>query len=418
MERLRRAWDSSNEPASCHAPWVVRIGAVTAAAFCCIQSSYLFGLIGLSKDYQNIICLIDVDWAITHGMDLFGLRGIRLLVVLSYLATMLAVALAGLGCVASKWQAATPICIYFCGSAILAVFFFCMFGQAVTFSAVLEPVIERQGQEFCNATLHWTYSAALRCSMSVPSAALPAGMAMTKCGDECLQRVELLQRLGGCDLLDVLCHRYAYESLGTGMCVVEGAIKASNHAIKSYPGQQISEQCCKLACDTRVRCQGYAYDAVNQTCSVFSPRKPKFWVLDQGSGHAGVGEHGCGGLLWSPNVSIPLAEADLDIAGADGHPGITCKRKSMPELVSGAERAALIVGISFLVVAITLTSAAACGCALQYTVVTRKKGAGGLLAKMMCSCCSQRSGRPRKFGHVLFNESSSDEDSELEDSDS
>lgn len=425
MEDLRRSWDSFNEPTSCHSPLVVRAGAICVFVMCSAQSWVLFEFYTSSKRYEHIFAIVDEDWHIAGGQELFGTQGVKLIILLSGFITLLGVVVACIGCIGSQVRGVTtPICVYFCCTAALAVVFFSMFMQAVLFSAFLEPVVERQGEEFCNATLHWTYSAALHCNASAKAAQMPAGWALDECGPECADRLTLIRRMGGCDLLGDLCHRYDYSGMGAGFCLIEAG-NGSNvlppvPLIRSKVGRRVSEQCCRLACDTRVSCRGYSYQPANGTCWVLSPRKPKSWVLDKGDGK-NTSDDGCGGIRWTPNTTDWPDKVPMEIVAADGNFGTFCMRKSRPTLVGDAEGAARGASAVCLATALVLTCASACGCSFQYTLVTHRKGrkgAGGLVTKMLCAGCFKRSERPRKFGHLLHTESSSEEESDKDELDS
>jgi len=296
------------------------------------------------------------------------------------------------------------------------------------------------------------------------------GLQPQPCGGNCRSRLDLLQRMGGCRLLDRLCHRFAYSEVGEGFCLVDGTAGALAlaPAIRAGANETVSESCCQWACDTRVGCAGFARETSNQTCLLISPQAPPRIELrelteeeaheyeaifnpegedhnaegkgeDQGNGDSegkvdgkgsgqaaphkkaahkivdAVDPTSCEGLSWAPPVAAWPILTPLRISGSDKQAGVMCYRKSTPLFIHGFLQISTMIGLLSFCSCAVLFVATTCGCCLQYTLVTRRKGskgAGALVSKMMCPCLVVRSTRNRKFGHSLIDDDEEEEEEE------
>merc|ERR1711871_815566 len=111
--------------------------------------------------------------------------------------------------------------------------------------------------------------------------------------------------------------------------------------------------------------------------------------------------------LWSSSDNpgggaLPSTEELQNIVDADGTSGVNCFVKTIPKVQEDMEVHVAKMGVYAIIGAIFFGVTALATCCFMFTLGTKKqgkKGAGAMVFKLLCPCCSQeagaRKGEPR-----------------------
>merc|ERR1719265_2953916 len=159
---------------------------------------------------------------------------------------------------------------------VLLLWFIVVLVSAVNFTEVIVPIADRQVSQFCNVTQFYTYKAELGCTFE---ASRPGG----KCGADCLDRVNLLRNMDGCNLLSTMCHSFAFQPLGEGLCLSwdHRGVNDGRSASIGFPPTWTSgmpaasgETECQEVCNQHVACAGATWQRDPPTCYVAMADQP------------------------------------------------------------------------------------------------------------------------------------------------
>lgn len=298
------------------------------------------------------------------------------------------------GCYGGRTEKAGVNCSYFVVCAFLSVFFFCALWSTVQFEATIFPVMDRRGEEFCNASFHTTYATNLSC----PTAATPDVDSLpVVCGDYCKARIKDIREMGGCALLDKLCHKYAYIDIGLGECTMAAqngtqSLPERWHAVKAYSD-------CEAECNSAINCVGFSHwkGPAGDQCTIISPKIPRTgtWIVAPG-------------MAMAQGQAITGTFLDPSKAGQEE----TCYSKDTPLIIENLRLACSLTAWLFGLAAGFILCASMCACSMQYTLTTRrkgKKGAGALMGKMLNLSGGSAKADNRKFDKT-YKEDEEDED--------
>lgn len=297
------------------------------------------------------------------------------------------------GCISARAKSRIGLCVYLSCCVLISAFFFSSIFSTVQFEATVMPVIDRLGEELCNASVHEVFMAELDCYSKKENPG--------PCGTYCKERVAKIRNMvadssvekGECDLLSKLCHSYSYHLVGQGNCQIE----APNATLVSpRTWQQIATwNECAGACNSVIGCAGFT--AGGASCTVASEKQPRPSATEART------------ASWVVMAGLSTT-AGQSIAGTDDTLTFECYAKDTPFMIHKFRNACTISIWFFSVAAPLVLLASMCTCSMQYTLTTRlkgKKGAGALFAKMLKPAGG--SSKERKFADETEEDDSEDE---------
>merc|ERR1711924_337259 len=183
-------------------------------------------------------------------------------------------------------------------------------------------------------------------------------------------RVKLLKEMDGCNLLDVMCHSYEFQSLGAGLCLAESGLPPT------WKASPLSSAVCEQVCNEHVSCAGASYQAGSQACYLAMKLKPT--------------TNGPWSSVDAGAMALPVSANTFPVTKTNADATYTCAKKASPEVKSQASSLATTLAWLSAVFALCASLALCCTCSLLFTTSTRKKGKKGampLLHKLFCPCC-------------------------------
>mmetsp|Transcript_37401 Transcript_37401/g.69091 ORF Transcript_37401/g.69091 Transcript_37401/m.69091 type:complete len:393 (-) Transcript_37401:183-1361(-) len=275
------------------------------------------------------------------------------------------------GCCGAVTQNQKIFCPFYFFTLIAFLSFFIAADVNMTFSNTMDGIVERQALTFCHPQAYPAFKEQLGCEDATPT--LP-------CGQECLERVELLKSMRGCLTLENMCHSFKYESMGRGLCLIGGKYP------KTWRGEA-GDLDCERICDHHPECSGTAYQM--NTCFIVSTTKPDKKYLKipaERRLEAAVETE----IDWEEQPMTLEDVTKVTIDGADADPAAYCYKKGDPNFLVWAtflnglvEEALLLSGVAVLIVMCQ-------SCCVLFTQTTKrkgKKGACGVCSRMLCPCC-------------------------------
>lgn len=250
-------------------PEVARIGAV---------SIFLLGLIGSYKfmsvlrieGFSVVAKMIDMDTSFD-----FTEETMIVIVCLSGLLTFTGC----VGYVGINAENRRAACVYTALSFVLLLLTGLLFTLSFVVGATVGPAVMSEMEHYCNVSHHVIYSVQLGCPYNTRNMTPESA----PCGEFCKAHLAKLNAMGGCMLLDVLCHRFTYRDEGFGDCLAgyeaNGpllTVVRTAHASRSAPTVKAEARCCRDACDSTISCLGYSYDGKEHVCKLISPELPYF----------------------------------------------------------------------------------------------------------------------------------------------
>lgn len=385
---------------ACSSPRNVACGAlcviITGIALTC-WSIYLLAKEGIPE----VSKMVDADLREGDQTNHFSSQVLLVMLIVGQLCVVI---VGVLGMCAKELREPILLSLYFYGAFIFGLLFIALFFSTLQFESNILAVVDRQAQEFCNATFHPIFEQVLGCSSAsrrlapkpyVVSATEDRALQATAvCGEECQHRVALVREMGGCDMLHMLCHRWVYVLVGYGYCRLDGGSLPS--MVRSLDGQQAAQESCARACNSVVTCSGYVYSRLSGNCSLVSPVTPANKA----------------GLTWTAVEPLPISSSlEQVITGSSDtvNTGVFCHKKTQPIIVGHARHAAKATAVFSLMASVILIWASMCGCFLQYTLMTKrtgKKAAGALCGKLLCPCSRKERS---KNGFILQKDIEEDE---------
>lgn len=369
----------------------------------------VFSFIVMRKpEFQDLSHLMEVDMGAPEGHD-GGMFELTLVAIAKWNAFAgIVVVIAGIiGCAGMKSENKCVVAFYMFLAFVIAGFGLESSMNYISYHDMLVPVMERQGKEFCNDTLHVVYQQALNCP-NHENATLP-------CALECQDRTVFLEKLGGCSWLDRLCKHSGYEEVGQGNCQVYTDEGKYVPAVYSHSPYSVDE--CQAFCDSMLSCVGYVHVPDMQDCRLVSGRKPTSggWRPVDSEGRGTNSFIGVPLDQGGPKDPVVGGYGGVVIGGSDDTPGRTCFKKTAPESILEFSYLAKGAGYVTGVCCIVFFLSTLCGCFWQYTLVTQrmgKKGAPALLYKLLCPCLFKK---PVQGDGTRFEE---DEDEDASDDES
>jgi len=428
---------SSASPWTAHSPGVVAIGAIGSALIAIVL--LIWSCVEMnSEGFALVSFMFQIDAG--TNPDQVEPQAVCYAQIISAVAMLIC---ATLGIVAAHIDKEDTqkmlLCMYYGGGAILAVFMFAFALSCFQYESAVGPVAVRQGEEFCNASFHETLAAQLDgCGETWHT-----GADVGTCGVECQSRVERLKLMGGCPLLEALCHKFEYIEVGQGNCYVPSTTATGEAVLPQTWQAQFSESpgnpagsTCQRVCDSMTRCVGYAVsdecgdavrglpkcrfggprpcrsgDGAPQDCRITSEEAPVLMpiiVLPSGSQSSEGFHDNEVATNWTAIPGDALAQTDgPSVSGSSGasDPTYTCYRKDTPLLIHETIAWSTSSAILLLFAGFIMAAASLCGCMMQYSLVTRRqgaKGAGALCSKMLCfgACAKEESNKSGRFGEL------------------
>lgn len=369
-----------------------------------------FVLLTAQRSFDHLARMVDIS----EGGGHFKLD-MAVLVILSCVMSISG----AFGYVAIHKESPKSLASYLLLTSALAVFYLWVFGYGMTLETALEPVLQRHVSEFCNGSTHELYQHVLGCNYSegfLANRGKKLETARGICSLGCLERVEVLHRLGGCPFLEDLCENFVYTDEGIGRCLVESPqgpvtaptlvshgvphhtilLNATQHGatevqepggdtVAVSQGAVASEHCCKRACSITRHCAGFSFDYDESTCYLVSAHEPPASELNPLSL--------CSEYKWraSDEKLLPgLDNEHLSVVAVDGKVGSKCfKKELILKMVQAISQNGVWLAAGSMVALISLMAATTCACLLQYSMITRRQGRKNglaLLGKMLCPC--------------------------------
>lgn len=284
------------------------------------------------------------------------------------------------GCAGALLSSQVLLIIFFCAMAFFATILLVDGSSTIEFEDMIEPVLQRQAEEFCNATLYPKYRTHVTNEDSTigcpsPFTNMVAGTLNTNsdaCSVECQARVSLINRMGGCPLLRRMCENHHFEDLGVGQCAGSGIVGDTHRFVYTAV---VDLAACTYKCNSDVQCTGFAYAETSQLCEVVSPRAPP------GADPARTAIPG------TDPVAGLIAQTSTD------YPDMHCYEKGDPQTIYDVTGEADTLAQALFVTAIFFIVAAVFACGNIFTIALNKKGKKGPLAlasKVCCPCLRDR----------------------------
>jgi len=282
------------------------------------------------------------------------------------------------------------------------IFFAVMSMSSAQFTDVVEPVIARQVNMYCNATMYETYRAKMEnCEPTVgptqPAAATvtpSTGRRLGACGEECETRVTFLNKVGGCKFLQDTCGSYTYAALpAAGFCAIKtGAgllVQAPSYTNKppsavpaSSPGPDMTVVSCEAFCNFDTACFAYNFNPGSKECRLVTIKRPAgtFWTLSPST-------------AYNQGTKPNLIDMQHVTGTIEASAGSVCHKKTLPAHVAAMEDAASKMSIVTMVASFVFILSGIAACGYVFTVGTNKKGkkgAGAMAMKLLCPCLNDR----------------------------
>jgi len=343
----------------------------------------------MAGGYDELAAMIYGEFDEDKGREPFGPLRIGPLVRMCIFASGVMALVGSIGLLATCSRSRLLLCMYFAATSVLAVLFFCVWAFDGTLARMLGPVLRRQMAELCNPVVHRHYWQALACH-DAADFQRPLNSSQSICGANCRSRVEILRRMGGCGLLERLCHHTTYRDpeKSPSSCVAP----RNQSRLAAFRG--LSLLCCEAACDAHIGCAGFAHDEQGEMCMLESSGVPILELL--------IPDLPCG--EWPGNFSATFFPVSTDVP---------CRCRAEPRLV-GALRHLRILGFSCACAAASLLGATICACYLQYalaTGMTSKQEPCTEFAKLLSLWDTRRDARCQTSGYELAT-AEDEEDSE------
>lgn len=294
---------------------------------------------------------------------------------------------AGLGCFGIELGIQALICTYFLGLTALSVCFLFTLLAVTNFSTVLVPTVQKQASDFCSVSKFYTIKEQLGCTFP---ASRPGGI----CNWSCESLVEQINEMGGCKLLDDICHNFDWRVVGHGLCLTVDGKRPPTWISQD----SMSAATCKTVCQDHVSCSAFAYDAVEERCypvTSLAPTTTGDWKQ------------------LPTDIDIAAAPAMYSIWAVDNGVSKVCQKKDQPSVVIKADSfASLVTYLAGCAICIT-SLALACTCILVCSTSTRRKGERGAAAfvqSLLCPCLRRRERRPQPLPRRDFGYDEGDED--------
>lgn len=300
----------------------------------------------------------------------------------------------------------------------------------------LEPAMEAQVVEFCNASTEWAYTVKLGCASpgDMPEDVKiemhsKANELINSC-DDCIKDLNSLKELQmthavhACQILEHLCHHMVFEEVGRGRCLINSGdgghvlppvIKSGDMKLEGVDNSELLE-CCEQGCASVVGCAGFWYS--DGHCALVSPHKPIF--------QHELKEYKmfCKDVAWD-KLTVDKADMHLflkdeaTIEKTDDKEGITCWKKGDPRMIATFDRISRLMIVICHVACVILLLVSFCTSRYHY-VLTQQKFPEliGNPLKTVCTMCSvpcekarrrRRDVESRKRDELLGLDYSSDE---------
>lgn len=376
----------------------MRAGAVAVVTVGLVMMISLFN-ITTADGYSTVVKMMDAN----EGTHFVKAAGVCCL-VLGFLMTVVG----GLGYTASLRESEGAICFYISASAVVAVALMVVAANFFVLEGTVSPVVLKQAEEFCAAATHDMYAAMLECN-GTESSNIGGSDASQSCGQDCQAGRERLINMGGCHTLAHLCHKSSYTSIGNGVCVGKDP---QVELPKFISPEKVDLSCCQQACDSVVWCSGFVYGSEAPTCRLISTRPPvEHWKRDAFSADGSLrssNNNTCSMKDWDSGLPFAVQtyalEMQTEIANASDADGVVCYRRDKePLLIEEAVMLGLWLSAYSMAAATVLFGAGVCGCCVQYSYTTRKrgsKGAAALVFKMVCPCLADLTQADRRMSLV------------------
>eukprot|EP00933_Yihiella_yeosuensis_P050216 TRINITY_DN47986_c0_g1_i1.p1 TRINITY_DN47986_c0_g1~~TRINITY_DN47986_c0_g1_i1.p1 ORF type:complete len:480 (-),score=40.52 TRINITY_DN47986_c0_g1_i1:273-1619(-) len=407
------------------------------------------------ESYDLIINMYDRESLMqTNALPLFGLSW-RYFNVICIIASFTMFTISCIGYVSQFTQSANGLCTYYSLAIVLAVFFIALGTYSSSSATMFNSFVDHQAKEWCNPDLLHVYTGQLGCQnqpWTHQSSATPA------CGPECQVRVNELRKLGGCTLLDRLCHDFTFKEVGIGRCEAQEADASKVLAPTLRSQHQVRALCCKVECDARTSCSGYSFKTVKEIqqwhgshnlmegyCELVMHKlessAPKPGPQTSHRATASTAKEAeekrayyysklerkealkarCGEdadiSQWIDTDHKWPATKTIHIVSSDSTTGHRCWSKTAPRLLEEASGATTVIYFTSVASVVALFMSAISAIILQYTLITRRKGKKGLCAlvlQMICPCCGESTAlRKTSSGgrNLQFDETSSESES-------
>jgi len=266
-------------------PEAAKVGAVALFVLgltMCYRFVTLFSMSGGKEVYHMLDELVGISWSV------------ETMAVAIVLAGLLAVS-GCMGYVSLQDGRATILSVYTILTSTLFFLFAALLASSVGMDETLGHTISGQVEHLCDPIRHYETLVLLGCEFSTtPVSDAEYERVNATCHADCQEHVERVARWGGCELLNVMCHRFTYSDVGPGDCMVaaeNGTSLALPSFVRSLPGQHVSERCCWTICDEGLECTGYVYSEEAQFCKVVMKYQPDPWYLLQLQSTENEGEH-------------------------------------------------------------------------------------------------------------------------------
>jgi len=302
-----------------------------------------------------------------------------------------------LGCAGAQLENHSLICTYFMFVVVLAMWYLITLITTLNFNAISVRIVDRQATQFCNVSQFYTFKAELGCTF-------PATREGSLCGADCQDRVNLLRSMDGCNLLNVMCHRFAWMPVGPGFCLsasqLGGLGRPPTYTNNAALTPIADEAACQEVCNQHVACAGVSYGVLQKNCYLVMKLAPTYgnWSKVKFS---------------PPSSTTPEIENAYPVTGSGGEVGYACTKKDQPIIVTEADSFTRMMAWFFGVAILLSCAAMCCTCSLLYTTSTRRKGKKGacpLMHKLLCPCCL--GSEKRKFSDGSFDVLDDEEDAD------
>jgi len=264
--------------------------------------------------------------------------------------------------------------------------------QALLRRNIVEPLVARQVNDFCNAS---TY---IRLVMNIQCPWAPA-MYMQEvpaCGPICKHRVDMLRQLEGCSLLLTLCKHGVYQEQDTDSCEAiigqqDGPVMYAANYSQGYGDGDLTSSC-RLSCDEDIVCSGFLYKPEQEG-------RPAQCLLSSGL----PVRH-----PYPEWMAVERRQVAFYLYNFSSSPILTrCYSRTHPVVLERFVEFGRTLALATSALGIVLLVNSFISCFFLHDLHVRRKGrtnAAGICCMMVCPCCYG----DRRYGMVLSDDSDDD----------
>lgn len=336
--------------------WVSILGCVVliTGVFLCVISYNAVKQQGM-EDMDQLVSF-QADWQVkVRPMTTYQV--LKWLKVVSWLVIVAGI----LGILGGIIQKKRIICVHTTLAAVLTVLMIMSACYTLQRRLKVAPLIMEQVGDLCDSDRYMKFAKHIGCSFASRYEESEVG----ECNEACQVRADLLEKHGGCLIMESLCKHFNYNDVDTD-CL--SFLKSANNGNAMYYCSQDEEQC-RADCNDDIMCNAYAYSAP-------SDEKPQICLLGQAVAKSHTNEKW---FEWTEQDEQDMVSP------------MECYNRTDPQVLGNFRKIGTHIAVCTLALSVVLAAATCCSCCHLYNLILMRRGlptAVDLSLMMCCPCCA------------------------------